>query len=151
MTCLNVSFGIFAFLPPGWIFMALIILLECWLASRLLAHKSFKREVSVSVIRSNLISGLVGIGISMAVTGGWWLVVWFPWVTDHEVRSDALLGFTLYYLAAFVLSVLIEWVVNLFSLRAKYSRRAIFKATIFVNIASYVFGSLILFLISICG
>ena len=96
-----------------------------------------------------MISGIVGIAASMLATGGWWLVVWFPWVTDHEVKPDALPGFIVYYLVAFVLSVLIEWGVNQAVLHKKYKSGPIFKATLFANIASYIFGSGALLLVSL--
>lgn len=149
MTLANVSFGIFAFTPFGWLFMALIILLEIWIASRYLAHKNFDGPVTKSLVLSNIISGNVGIVASMVATGGWWLVVWFPWVTNHEVRPDALPGFAVYYIVAFVLSVLIEWGINQAMLHKKYKSGPIFKATLFANIASYIFGSGALLLISL--
>ena len=40
MLPLNVSFGIYAFLPMGWLFMAFIILGEAFLMSRYLIRKS---------------------------------------------------------------------------------------------------------------
>lgn len=149
MTLANVSFGIFAFTPLGWLFMALIIILESWIASRYLAGKKLDGTITRSFLAGNIISGIVGIAASMLATGGWWLVVWFPWVTDHEVKPDALPGFIVYYLVAFVLSVLIEWGVNQAVLHKKYKSGPIFKATLLANIASYIFGSGALLLISL--
>ena len=45
MLPLNVSFGIYAFLPMGWLFMAFIILGEAFLMSRYLVRKTERRMV----------------------------------------------------------------------------------------------------------
>ncbi len=86
MMPLNVSFGIYAFLPMGWLFMALIILGEAFLMSRYLVRKGFDKRIYLSAAVANAISGAVGIAISMALNGGWWLVVWFPWVQYCSCR-----------------------------------------------------------------
>jgi len=85
MLPLNVSFGIYAFLPMGWLFMAGIILGEAFLMSRYLVRKKFDKKIYLSATVSNIISGAVGIISTLALNGGWWLVVWFPWVSSHEV------------------------------------------------------------------
>jgi hypothetical protein len=43
MTLLDVSFGIFAFLPQGWLFMAFVIIMECLAMTRLLLSKWFDK------------------------------------------------------------------------------------------------------------
>ena len=81
MKLLNVSFGLYAFLPQGWLFMAFVILAEAILMSLYLTRKIFNGLVYTSAVVSNVVSGLFGIIVSMALNGGWWLVVWFPWVS----------------------------------------------------------------------
>lgn len=73
MMPLNVSFGIFAFLPMGWLFMAFIILGEAFLMSRCLVGKGFNKRIYLSAAVANVISGAVGIAASLALNGGWWL------------------------------------------------------------------------------
>jgi hypothetical protein len=148
---LNVSFGIFAFLPQGWMFMILIILLEAWLMSRWLCKKRLDQRITGTAFLSNFISGLTGIITTLILNGGWILVVWFPWVSTHEIdisSSDSLLVFCFIYLIAFVLSVFIETLINWLMLRKHYSTRQILKSTLLANIASYLLGSLILYAIS---
>ena len=148
MQLLNVSFGIFAFLPQGWVFMILIILLEAWLMSRWLCKKRFNRRITATAFLSNFVSGLTGIITTMILNGGWILVVWFPWVSTHEIDITSphnLLGFCVIYLIAFVLSVLIEAIINWLMLRKRYSTRQIIKVTLLANVASYLLGSLILY------
>ena len=148
MQLLNVSFGIFAFLPQGWVFMILIILLEAWLMSRWLCKKRFDRRITATAFLSNFVSGLTGIITTLILNGGWILVVWFPWVSTHEIditSPDSLLGFCVIYLIAFVLSVLIEAIINWLMLRKRYSIRQIIKVTLLANVASYLLGSLILY------
>ncbi len=143
---LNVSFGIFAFLPQGWVFMLSVMLIESLLMSRLLMKKWFERQAYKAVFVSNVVSGIVGIFGSMLLNGGWWLVVWFPWVSRYEVKTKAdFQWLAVYYLFAFLLSVLIEWVFNNFLLRRHYSKRNIFRATVIVNVVSYLIGSFILY------
>jgi hypothetical protein len=147
MPLLNVSFGIFAFMPQGWVFMLLIILLEACVMSRVLLKQWLSNDIFTSTLASNLASGIVGIVISMILTGGWWLVVWFPWVSSHEVdihNSMALLGLIAYYVVAMALSVLIEWGLNHVILRKKYLARSILNATLWANAASYALGAVLI-------
>ncbi len=58
MITLNVSFGIYAFLPQGWIFMIAIILIECLGLSKLLTTKWNDTKIYTTVFISNLISGI---------------------------------------------------------------------------------------------
>lgn len=148
---LNVSFGIFAFLPQGWVFMILIMLLESFVMSELLCKKVLNRRITGTVFLSNFVSGLAGIIITMTLNGGWYLVVWFPWVSSHEIdlsAPNALWGLSLFYLVAFVLSVLIEEAVNWLFLSETYTSKRILWVTLVANIASYLFGSIVLYSIS---
>lgn len=84
----------------------------------------------------------------MIINGGWMLVVWFPWVSSHEIdlsASNALMGFIVFYLVAFVLSVLIEILINYIILGRIYPFGKILKATLLANIASYLLGSIVLY------
>ena len=93
----------------------------------------------------------MGIWLSLLLNGGWWLVVWFPWVSDHEVTfstTNQIIFFVVYYLAAFILSVIIEFFVNYLFLRKYYFCKQIFLMTLYVNICSYILGSIILYAVS---
>ena len=150
MMPLNVSFGIYAFLPMGWLFMAFIILGEAYLMSRCLTGKGFDKKVYLSATVSNVVSGAVGIAASMALNGGWWLVVWFPWVSSHEVdihSPQEAWGLVVYYLVALILSVLIELLVNHLVLRKQYPFRKTFRATMIANAASYALGAVLILLL----
>ena len=128
--------------------MVLIILLEAWLMSRWLCQKRFDRRITGTVFLSNCVSGLTGIITTMILNGGWILVVWFPWVSTHEIditSPDNLIEFGIIYLIAFVLSVLIEALINWLMLRKHYSTRQILKSTLLANVVSYLLGSLILY------
>ena len=145
---LNVSFGIFAFMPQGWVLMILILLLESFIMSELLCKRKFTRRITASVFCSNFISGLFGFIITLIINGGWMLVVWFPWVSSHEIdlsAPNALVGFIVFYLVAFVLSVLIEILINYIILGRIYPFGKILKATLLANIASYLLGSIVLY------
>jgi len=148
MITLNVSFGIFAFLPQGWIFMTFVILLEGFLLSRLFLEKSFDASMGGIALLSNMISGIVGFGASIVLNGGWWLVIWLPWVSDNEVdisNRDSLQTIVIYYACAFVLTVLIECLVNWLMLRKTQPAKQIITTTLIANCVSYAIGTLVLY------
>lgn len=148
MIPLNVSFGIFAFLPQGWIFMIFVMFMESILISLIIKRKWNSRFAYQTAFISNTISGIIGFIVSMALNGGWWLVVWFPWVSDNEVSlsdNESLQHLAIYYACAFLLTLLIESVVNYFCLRKSEPTRKILTTTVFVNVISYVVGSVVLY------
>ena len=145
---LNVSFGILILMPQGWIIMILIMMLESVITSELLCKRILEGRITATVFLANIISGLFGIIITLILNGGWWMVVWFPWVSSHEVDfsiPNALIGFIIYYIVAFVLSVVIELLINYFMLGRIYSAQIIFRTTLLANLASYYFGSIIIY------
>lgn len=148
MTLLNVSFGIFAFMPLGWLFMAFVILLEGFAMTRMLMPKWFSAKIFRITVWTNMISGIFGIIISLLLNGGWYLVVWFPWVSEHEIdltRNGSLQFLAIYYAAAFILTLIIEILTNILFLRKTYLTRKIITATIIANVISYVAGTLALY------
>ncbi|MBR5118373.1 MAG: hypothetical protein IK100_06990 [Muribaculaceae bacterium] len=139
-------------MPQGWLFMLLIILLEACVMSRVLLKKWLESGVFVSALVANAVSGIVGFVISMILTGGWWLVIWFPWVSSHEVNvhnPKAILGLVIYYFVALILSVLIEWGLNHLILRKKFTKRKILMATLLANATSYTLGAVLITLLCI--
>lgn len=145
---INVSFGIFAFLPEGWLFMILIMLLESFILSKLLCHKKIDKQIYISIFGSNIISGAMGIITTLALNGGWILVVWFPWVSSHEINISEpgnLLIFVLFYLVAFILTLILESFTNWLFLKRKYKTRQILINTLIANIISYLIGTFILY------
>src|SRR5438477_12264451 len=147
MTLLDVSFGIFAFMPEGWLFMAFIILIECFTMTRILLPKAFDKRIFLVTTLTNVISGVVGIFISMVLNGGWWLVVWLPWVSRHEIhlsQKGEVQALIVYYVAAFVLTLIIETVLNIPLLSQHYQTRKIIRATVIANVLSYAAGTLLL-------
>lgn len=96
---------------------------------------------------SNIVSGVIGIITTMILNGGWWLVVWFPWVSSHEVNvhnSNHLWGLIIYYLVAMILSVLIELLVNHLILRKEYPFKKTLNATLIANAFSYFVGAVLI-------
>ena len=149
---LNVSFGIYAFLPMGWLFMAFVILGEGFLMSRYLIKKKFNKRIYLTAALSNIVSGAVGIITTLALNGGWWLVVWFPWVSKHEVDvrdPQSLRTLVLFYAAALILSVLIELLVNHLMLQKRYPFKKTLHATLIANAFSYILGAVLIALLCI--
>jgi hypothetical protein len=152
MLPLNVSFGIYAFLPMGWLFMAFVILGEGFLMSWYLIRKRFNKRIYLTAALSNIVSGAVGIITSLALNGGWWLVVWFPWVSKHEVDirdPQSLRVLVLFYIVALILSVLIELLVNHLMLQKRYPFKRTFHATLIANAFSYFLGAVLIALLCI--
>ena len=152
MLPLNVSFGIYAFLPMGWLFMAFVMLGEGFLMSWRLIRKKFNKRIYLTAALSNIVSGAVGIITSLALNGGWWLVVWFPWVSKHEVDirdPQSLRTLVLFYAAALILSVLIELLVNHLMLQKQYPFKKTLHATLIANAFSYILGAVLIALLCI--
>lgn len=150
MLPLDVSFGIFILHPLGWLFMAIVIFGEAFLMSRYLTHKNHDSRVYLSAVSSNAVSGIIGIIISMILTGGWWLVVWFPWVSSNEVDIHDPIQWkvlVIYYLAALVLSILIELLINYLILKKRYTFKSVFNATLKANGFSYALGAIVIALL----
>ena len=152
MLPLNVSFGIYAFLPMGWLFMAFVILGEGFLMSRHLLRKKFNKKIYLTAALSNIISGAVGIITTLELNGGWWLVAWFPWVSKHEVDirdPQSLRTLVLFYAAALILSVLIELLVNHLMLQKRFPFKKTLHATLIANAFSYILGAALIALLCI--
>ena len=152
MIPLNVSFGIYAFLPMGWLFMAFVILGEGFLMSWYLIRKKFDKKIYLTATVSNIVSGAVGIITTLALNGGWWLVVWFPWVSKHEVDirdHEALLALIIFYAVALILSVLIELLINHLMLLKRYPFKKTLHATLIANAFSYILGAVLIALLCI--
>jgi hypothetical protein len=148
MIILNVSFGIFAFLPQGWLFMAFVILFESLLMSKILQKTYFDKRIYGVTTATNFISGIIGILASLKLNGGWWLVVWFPWVSNNEVdvtNNESMKWLYILYACAFVLTLIIEILTNWLFLRKHFKVKEIIIATILVNILSYIVGTFVLY------
>ena len=132
--------------------MAFVILGEGFLMSWYLIRKRFNKRIYLTAALSNIVSGAVGIISSLALNGGWWLVVWFPWVSKHEVDirdPQSLLVLVLFYIAALILSVLIELLVNHLMLRKRYPFKKTLHATLIANAFSYILGAVLIALLCI--
>ena len=128
--------------------MAFVILIECVVNTELLIGETYNKKIWISSAIVNLTSGLFGIIISMLLNGGWWLVVWMPWVSSNEVdltNREELYAISIYYILAFILTVFIEIFMNLLFLKATYPRKRIIRATFITNTISYLVGSVILY------
>ena len=107
----NVSFGILAFHPIGWALMLAVIGVEAVMLRRFCnADATTPRLFLVSAV-ANGVSGAVGFAVSLWLNGGWWLVVWVPWVTANEAVRSQWPQLAAYMAIAYALSVVIETVV----------------------------------------
>lgn len=152
MLPLNVNFGLFAlFSPLAWVYDLLVLILESFLAVKILLKLAYNGRIYFSVCLSNLVSGIAGFALTLLLTGGWILVIWQPYVGPKEIMGPpfgAWGNFILYYVLAFVLSVGIEFLVNWLCLKSRFDARRIWKMTLLVNIVSYIVGSVFIYSIS---
>ena len=147
MPLLNASFGKYASMPMGWIFMASIAILEAVIMSQILSRKSLNIRIIAPVILSNIISGAIGAVVSKAINEGWMLVVWFPWVSDAEVDTanpESLYHLIVYFIAAFLATVLIEVLINGMLMKRRGFKH-VARATVISNVVSYLIGCFILY------
>ena len=146
MVLLDVSFGIFAFMPLGWLFMIFVIVLECLAMTRSLLPKWLNKRIYGVTVLSNVVSGAIGIFLSIYLNGGWYLVVWFPWVSSHEIDLPADLHFlATYYIIAFILTIIVEVNINVLLLRKHYTVKKVTIATLISNLISYAVGTAVLY------
>lgn len=152
MLTLNVSFGLFALLSPlSWAYDMVVLVLESYLASRMLLKVGYDLQVYATICLSNVVSGLVGLGLSLMLTGGWIIAIWLPYVGPKEISGPPLGpwgNFAMWYLLAFFLSVGIEFLINRLCLRRRFDRRSVWRMTLRVNIVSYLLGTLFVYSIS---
>jgi len=144
----EVSFGIFVFFPQGWLFMTLVILIECIIMTKILKKNWFDIRIYGFTALTNVISGIGGLLISMVLTNFQYIVVWFPWVgsTDfNPSNTESLNGLIILYAVAFILSVLLELFTNWKFLWYKFETKQILTATLITNIASYTIGTILLY------
>jgi len=132
----NVSFGILLLLPPGWIIILLTLFIESLIISKFLNKRYYNKRIYIVIIVSNLISGAIGFAGSLLLNGGWWVVAWFPWVSNNEVRSSQLLEFVIYFVIAILLTFIIEILVNVLCLKKYYAIKTITKASIIANMVT---------------
>ena len=134
----NVSFGILVVHPIGWALMLAVIVME-WLALRrcLIPAESKSNGFGVS-LAANAVSGLIGLVLSIGIRGGWWLVVWVPWVTANEASSPHWPRLATFMAVAYVGSVLIETMVVKGMLPTAPTKR-VWAVVAAVNLASSIF------------
>ena len=125
-------------MPHGWIIIALVLFLESGIVSKMLMSKWFNKGIWIKVVISNIISGVVGFALSMGLNGGWWLVTWFPWVSSNEVKREHLLFFSIYFLLAILLTLVIEIAFNLLTIgkTKEHSKSSIAIASLIANCAT---------------
>lgn len=148
MTLLNATFGFLIAEPLGWLIMLSVTAIECLVMSKILDKSWNSFDIYFKTIFANFTSGIVGFILSIGISKGWWLVVWFPWVSSNEVDENLLHYFIIYYLAALLLTIIVETLVFLIAYRKRYSIISIIFASTVVNLFSYFTFSGIIYLYS---
>ncbi len=113
------------------------MLLEATIFARRLDGRSCSLRCLAAAVAANAVSGVAGVMLSLAANGGWWLVVWVPWVSANEVGAGQLPELVAYLIAAFALSVLLEWPVVALCVRGAGAARVL-RTTLFANAVSTV-------------
>lgn len=148
MPLLNTYFGKYASLPMGWFLMAILVAIEIIVMSQALKGMYFNGRVAGSALLSNAISGLAGALTTRSINEGMMLVVWFPWVSSHEVdvtSDEGLITLIFYYAIAFVATIFIELLVNYLILKKRHGFKEVMRATVIANVVSFLIGTFILY------
>lgn len=143
----NVSFGLLAATPIGWLLMALVIGLESILLSWLIDRRAFSLRMARVVLLANAVSGVAGVLFSLALNRGWWLVVWVPWVRPSDIAERQLPKLGAYLLGAFALSVLLEAPIIRMAARSK----PLVAVLIAVLIANALSSAMLVILLGVLG
>lgn len=146
MTSLDVSFSQSLCEPFGVVFIVTTIFIEALLLSSLLSEIHLNRRIWFIVVGANITSGIVGFLVTTVLFKGCWPVVWLPWVSCSDIEAPCdINSFIIYYLLAFLVTVLVEITINSLLLKKRYSLSSIAKSTLLVNLLSFVLGSLALY------
>ncbi len=76
------------------------------------------------------------------------MVVWFPWVGSNEIDlldKENIYGLIVFYLLAFILTIIIETFTNWMFFRKLYTAKLILISTLIANIVSYAIGTIVLY------
>ena len=121
-----------------------VIFIECLVITRIFLSKWFDKKIYTATVLTNVISGIIGIIISMILKSGWHLIGWFPLVSIHEASFQTVVMF---YVAAFILTTIIETIINFLFFRNQYPVKKIIIATLSANTFSYVVGTMFFLLL----
>jgi hypothetical protein len=116
--------------------------------SKILNKTFFDKRIYQVSAATNVLSGIIGILTSLKLNGGWWLVVWFPWVSNNEVdvtNNESMKWLYILYASAFAFTLIIEILTNWLFLRKFYKIKELIISTIIVNILSYIVGTFVLY------
>lgn len=141
-------FGKYVYLPMGWLFMVCLVAIEIVVMSQIMERKYFNARIAFVTLVSNVVSGIVGAYASLAHNAGKMLTVWLPWVSSREVdleNDEALFGFVLYFAVSFLMTVVVELIVNALFLKKRFEFRPVMRATIIANVVSFLLGSFVLY------
>ena len=145
MIPLNIMIGTYeAFY--GFITLILIIIIETLIISYGLTNKYFQKNILITLLASNLISTFFGLlGFLDAIFKVIWKFIKLN-VPLSEEYSGYVMG-TTFLLTAFLLTLLIEIPLNIIMLRQYYSIKQIIKYSIYANLLTYIFLSIIFIII----
>ncbi|MEM1324123.1 MAG: hypothetical protein AAGG75_27945 [Bacteroidota bacterium] len=145
MIGLHGGFGLLTFLPQSWLYMIGLILLECIGLSYLLDKRWFDLDAAISAALANIVSALVGAIVSMLLTGGFVLVIWFPWTLyDHILGEGMGMAMAIITILAFLLTLSLETWINYSRLGKVFSKKEILRSTLIINLISYFVGACLL-------
>jgi hypothetical protein len=126
----------------GWIFLVFVILLEGMILSKRLFAQALEKRCLAAALVSNLVTTVAGYLVFDEEKRGGHV---FSWIPVDEYRGSILIFQTLFlFLACFLMSVLLEAVVNSLLLKEHKPWRQVARATLRANIITYVAAALVL-------
>lgn len=132
----RVSFRQYFWTPLPFIFLLLIALLEGCIASQLLKREVFNKHIIITFLISNITGYFVEYFLSVLLNGGFTLLVWVPWV--KIIGTKDLFVYAISFPIIFIVTLLVEGLMNWLLLTETYSLSKIFKATFLTNFISLI-------------
>lgn len=150
MIILDVIAGIY--LPNfwAWIFLLFVFVTETLILSFYLRKVIFDKRIFSSIILSNSITTLIGYIFLDENHYGGHLLNWVPiyrhgWALETGSGEEILWEQSaLFLFACFIVTTIIESILNYISLRKVYKTKAICKGTLMINAITYMVGAIII-------
>ena len=141
MISLDVIAGIY--LPNfwAWIFLLFVLIAEALLLTLYLRKVLFDKKIYSCIIFSNSVTTFIGYYFLDEGHHGGHLFNWIPVYIYHGVLWEQT---SLLLIASFIVTTILEAILNFIFLRKEYKTKLILKGTIMVNLATYIVGTIII-------
>lgn len=132
----RVSFRQYFWTPLPFLFLLIIALFEGCIASRILQREVFNKHIIITFLISNITGYFIEYFLSVFLNGGYTLLVWMPWV--KIIGHKDLFVYAISFPLIFIVTLLVEGLMNWLLLRRSYTLTKISIATFWTNFISLI-------------